>query len=838
MSDVDPAELEGLRQQLAERTAQLNAAQAELQTTNLGLIELTGELEDRVAARTAELRALEQQYRALFEQAAEGIYEATLEGQYRLVNPALAGLLGYDSPEEMLELVSDAGRQVYVEPGRHAEFMELLIGEGLVTQFESEARRRDGSLVWISENARLMHDSTGAMLGYTGTVEDTTERRRAEAAQAALRAQEEAARAKDEIASIVSHELRTPLNGVIGMIELLLDTPLNERQREFAQTVRESGKALRGIINDILDFSKIDAGRLELECMEFDLRELLEEVVLLFAEPARRTGLEIGAAVEAAVPPRLTGDPLRLRQTVTNLISNAIKFTQQGGIAVRARISGHHEGATLVRVEVSDTGIGLVADAQRWLFTPFSQADTSTSRRYGGAGLGLAICKRLAELMGGSIGVDSTLGRGSTFWFTAQLGIGTNAPRARPAIQPGLRVLVVDDNATARRLLLEQLAAIPVVAASAESGGEALTVLRGSVAAGAPYQAALIDMRMPGMDGLELARRIGADPQLAGMKLVLVQAMDAGREQTFREAGISCALTKPVREQQLRDALAGTTEQRETGSGQTAAPSDTAGPAADWLRGTHILVADDSAVNQQVASAVLQRWGCVVDTADNGREAVEAAQRRHYGAILMDCDMPLMSGYDATAEIRRVEAGSPRTLIIAVTGMARDSDRERCQAVGMDDYIAKPMRAAELLAALERHMQGQAAGVPQSGQPEAGAEAATSAAIDSGILKGFDRDALAEVLPTVFETTPGRLVSLRAALQGDDAEELARAAHVLCGEASLLGAAECAQVCREIEKTARTGQVEPARALLGRLEAAFERMMASLEELRRQVEAP
>ncbi len=607
----------------------------------------------------------------------------------------------------------------------------------------------------------------------------TDQRRAAEALRVSTIEALAASRAKSEFVANMSHELRTPLNGVIGMLELLDDTSLTDEQRGLVRTAVSSGDALVGVINDVLDFSKMEAGKLELERRDFDPRELAEATCEMLAQEAHAKGVELTLWVDEGVPAVLRGDAHRLRQVLTNLLANAVKFTAAGEVSVRVEAIRDAPDHARLRVEVADSGIGIEADKLAQLFEPFTQADSSTTRRFGGTGLGLAISRRLAEIMSGELTADSEPGRGSTFRFEIPLEV-VEAPRAsrraRVVLPPTTRVLVVDDNATNRRIVRGYLRDRVVVCHEAVGGRQALAMLEAAAAESRPYDIVVLDSMMPELGGADVARAIRAAPALDGCRIVMLTSSGTGPV-----AGVERQIAKPIRRAVLLAALAEALVDSAPEESEAAPEPETAG-----VHG-RVLVVEDNPVNQLVIETLLRRRGLAVDRASDGLEALERLDHSVHGAVFMDCQMPNVDGYEATARIRAAENGERHIPIVAMTAHALSGDREKCLRAGMDDYLAKPIRTEDLDPVLERWL-------PVPGTP--------AELIDHDRLRSLSAvgPGMVETLVDVFaRSTPPLLSELVAAVESADHEARRRLAHKLRGGSEAVGALRLSELASRLE---------------------------------------
>ena len=836
-----------------------NLVQLEEETRNIGTATYASQFEihsnDEIGNLSRAFIAAQAERDRYFDQSLNLLAIATFDGHFKRLNPAWPKEFGFSLEELLSRPFID-----FVAPGSStqaaAELDKLMACRE--DSFEIQMACKDGSLRWVLWNITALPEVQELYI----SGQDITERKNTEIdLHKAQKAAEAANRAKSEFLANMSHEIRTPMNGVLGTVGLLLNTSLTKPQRELATLARASGETLLTIINDILDFSKIEAGKLTIAPTAFDLLETVEAVAGMIAmQHTRKHDVNIIVRYPPDVPRYVIGDMGRIRQILTNLTSNAIKFTSKGHVLISVETDSIGEDGAMLRFSVEDSGVGISGDKLESLFDKFTQADTSTTRRHGGTGLGLAISKELVKLMAGTITAKSRIGIGSTFWFTLRLPLQSNRLAEIPphAELAGVRLLIVDDNSVNRLVLQEQVRAWKMRIGSSTSGIEALQKLREAQAAGNPYQIAILDYQMPEMDGETLGQAIKRDPLLRDIELIMLSSLGQEGEvrERLRKIGFAAYLVKPARQSELLATLTSIWDahcERRTidliGDPQPL-PQTYEAPITDSLErtfiGTRVLLAEDNTTNQIIAEMMLRSLGCEVDIAANGWQAIQRIDEFSYDIVFMDCEMPEMDGFEATAAIRRRSDSKSRLPVIAVTAQAMQGDKERCLLAGMSDYISKPVKQEDFASALkewllkkDRHETGrgektQSENTAADTSHSLSSRSASSSEDASSVLS---REVVASLRALAEATEPAlfnqmfasflsdsaeRIDILRSATSATDAERLQKTAHAMKGASANVGATHMAEIARQLEVLGRTSSVTGAIALIEAMESEFE----------------
>jgi len=806
-----------------------------------------------------ELQRSREQFELAVTGSNDGIWDWDLRTNTLYLSPKWKEQLGYRD-DELKNVFSTFEDLLHPEDRPHVvEYIQRYLQGGAQRYtHEFRMRHKDGTYRWILARGEAVRNASGAPVRMAGSHTDMTEQKKAqerleefarqmeisniELDQALSQAQA-ATQAKSEFLANMSHEIRTPMNGVIGMTGLLLGTDLTDEQRRYAEIIRTSGESLLNLINDILDFSKIEAGKLDLEILDFDLLDLIDDFSDALAVRAQEKGLEFLCFVDPDVPISLRGDPGRLRQVLNNLAGNAIKFTHAGEVTVKITLTDDHADGCLLCFSVRDTGIGIAEEKHGALFDKFSQADASTTRKYGGTGLGLSISKQLVAMMGGEIGVNSTEGRGAEFWFT--IAAGKQKHGAREAVSPtmlhGVRALVVDDNTTNCEILTINMASWGMRPHEVQSAPMALGALYQALEENDPYRLAVIDMQMPGMDGLALGRAIKADPRLAGVAMVMLTSMGArGDARRFAEAGFRAYEVKPIRRRDLLNILHRVLQGADQDEPRIITRKSAREGVSALPHSGRILVAEDNITNQQVALGILAKLGMRADAVANGVEALQALRSIPYDLVLMDVQMPEMDGFEATRHIRRPQSAvlDPTIPIIAMTAHAMQGYREKCLAAGMNDYVPKPVSAKVLAEALANWLPDQAPVQNKAASPIP-PESAGTACDDQGpasfdkaamLCRMMDDEDLAlQIVMAFLDDIPKRIKSLQESIRSGNCAAAERIAHCVKGASANVSAERLTDLASKIEHAGKAGNLALLKTYSLDLEAVFNSAMAAIQ---------
>ena len=829
---------------------------------------VNAEMEARSIAAEA-LRSAEEKYRSLFENSIEGIFQTSPDGRYLSANPALARIYGYSSPDELINGIGDIERQLYVDPERREEFRRRITADGVVTGFESEVYRRDGTVIWISEAARGVRTAEGEIERYEGTVVDITERKQLEEWQLQKEAADAANHAKSSFLARMSHEIRTPLNGVIGMTELLMTTQLDSRQQQFVKACQTSGRALLTLVNDILDLSKIEAGKLEMDLHDFDLEQLVHDTTEMLWLRAHEKGLEFICDFDPQARQIYSGDGNRLGQILINLLNNAVKFTEHGEVILNVVCDRIEAEVATLRFIVRDTGIGIPQDRANRLFQPFSQVDSSTTRKYGGTGLGLAICKHLVEMMGGRIGVESRVGAGTMFWFTVNLPVREHcelySERDRRALE-GRRLLIVDDNETNLLIMEEHTRRWGMKPTTAASVEHALRLYDTAIGAQEGFDLVVSDYDMPEQNGSDLALALGKRGSMPPF-IMLGSGLSNETVESLQAIGVMQNLTKPVLSTQLYAAIQGVLQQTRlnpAGNKSTPAHVTVSALSAQEHGSIEVLVAEDNAINRLYVTTLLAEFGCKFRTATNGLEAIQAIREHQFSIVLMDCQMPQLDGFEATRCVRTLETEgriSGHVPIIALTANAVKGDADRCLAAGMDHYLSKPFEPKSLYEVILKYRRHVELAEDEVALSSAGSTSAPARVQEStpetlhaamtlcDVEKAFgnappiepavllerclgDIEFMQALLNELSNSGPRRVAEIVDCASRNDSLETANAAHALKGAAATLGADAIVRLTSEIEKIGRAGSLEGIPERIDQLKSEMDRCLNYIPTLK------